>query len=397
MKYFTSLSYFIFAFPIDISNIFTNVFIIFALRKLKKLNNISFWFLYWLSISDLFVGLSGFTLDISYVSCLTRLNCSWIRFIYAVRSFFTGHSARLTIIIAIDRSIRMTSHFKYNTIMTKKKANMALIFNGVLGIVKFFGSLGQHRNTFEMVYGIFHVICIFSGCILYIIIYYITKQKVSDLHSNMQRWQKEAIVHTNVPAPPSQPKAHELAEGILVQGSSRDERNSQTTLLSPGSQGSNSERDQQAVPGKVSLGNSSPSNEILEKSIEIKPSSKDVANKNVPGRKNGITDHNQGDQYAISQSRDAYSKAEKNTKNPKDTNHRKRNDNDVGRAMLFITMAILLCYVPIVAEDSLRTQNTDSTVLEHLATLLLLANSSCNAIILTVFSKDVRNLAKRLL
>ena len=397
MEYFTSLAYFIFAFPIDISNVFTNIFIIYALRKLKKLSNISFWLLYWLSISDLVIGLSGFTLDISYVSCLTRLNCYWIPYIYAVRSYFTGYSARLTIVIAVDRSIRMTSLYNYNSIMTKRKANIMLIFNGLLGIGKFSGSIALHTHIFEMVYGIFHVICLFSGCILYIIIYCMTKQKVSDLRSNMQRSQNEAISQTNMPAPLSQPEAQGTADGILMHESTRGNSDRQTMLQPPGSQEGNSERSQLAVPGKASLASSSFSNEIPAKSMEIKPYSNDVAGKYVPGIKNGVADHNHGDQDAASQSRDAHTKAKMKTKNPKDTNHRKRNDNDVGRAMLFITMALLLCYVPIVAEDLLQTQKADSAVLKHLATLLLLANSSCNAIILMVFSKDVRNLAKRLL
>ena len=64
--------------------------------------------------------------------------------------------------------------------------------------------------------------------------------------------------------------------------------------------------------------------------------------------------------------------------------------------MLFIVVVMVLCYIPIAAEGLVRTQNTDSTVLEHFAMILLLANSSCNAIILTVFSREVRNLAKRL-
>ena len=374
-----------------------NIFIIFALRKLKKLSNISFWLLYWLSISDLFVGLSGFTLDLSYVSCLTRLNCYWIPYIYAVRSYFTGYSARLTIIIAVDRSIRMTSLYNYNSIMTKRKANIILISNGLLGIVKFVGSIALHMHIFEMVYGIFHVICIFSGCILYIIIYRTTKQKVSDLRSNMQRWQNQAMSQTNMPASLSQPEAHDMADGILMHGSSRGNSNGQPMLQSPGSQEGNRERSQLAVPGKTSLAGSSFSNKIPARFMEIKPSFNDEAVKYVRGIKNGVADHNQGDQDAASQSRDAHTKAEMKMKNPKDTNHRKRNDNDVGRAMLFITLALLLCYVPIVAEDSLRMQKANSVVLEHLATLLLLANSSCNAIILTVFSKDVRNLAKRLL
>ena len=368
-----------------------NIFIIYALRKLKKLDNISFLFLYWLSISDLFLGLSGFALDINFVSCLSRFNCHWLPYIYAVRSYFIGYSARLTTIIAIDRSIRMKWLHKYNTIMTKTKANIVLLVNVVIGTVRFVGSMGPHRSTFEMAYGIFHILCIFSGCILYIISYCITKQKVSDLHSNMQRRQiitvKEARIHPNGPVSLLQSEAHDAVEGILRNVSSRGKSTSQTTLHSYGRDERNSERNQLAVPGKVSLGGSSYSNEIPERSMEINLSFSNVAMKCVPCRNN----------YTTNQCRDALAKVEKKMKNPKDANHRKRNDNDIGRAMLFITMALISCYVPIVVANSLLMQNIKSVVLDHFAMLLLPANATCNAIILTVFSRDIRNLAKSLL
>ena len=378
-----------------------NIFIIYALRKLNKLSNISFWLLYWLSISDLFIGLSGFTLDISFISCLSRFNCYWVPYIYAVRSYFTGYSARLTIIIAVDRSIRMISLYNYNNIMTKRKANIVLVLNGILGIIKFAGSLGPYKRAFEMSYGIFHVICIFSGCILYIIIYCITKKKVSDLHLNMQRRQiaiaNEAILHRNVPDPLSQLEAHDTVEGILIQGTSRGKGRRQTEPQSLRSQKRNSERNQLAVPGKSSSGSSTLSNELPERSMDIILSINDAALKCIPSRNSNMADHNQGGLDAASHSSCISTKAERTMKNSKDPNHRRRNDNEVGRAMLFITMAMISCYVPIVADDLLRMRKADNTVLEHFAKLLLLANATCNAIILTVFSRDIRNLAKRLL
>ena len=312
-----------------------------------------------------------------------------------------GYSARLTTIIAIDRSIRMKYLYKYNTIMTKTKANMVLLVNVVIGIVRFVGSLGPQRSTFEMAYGIFHVMCIFSGCILYIIIYCITKQKVSDLHSNMKRGQiiivKEASIQSNVPVSLIPPKAIDVAEEILIHESSRDKITSQTTLQSPGFQKRNSEQNQLALPGKASLASSSLSTELPERSKETHLSFSDVAMRRFPSRSNNMFDHSQGDQDAANRSIDISTKDEKKRKNPKDTSHRKRNDNEIGRAMLFITMAMTSCYVPIVVDNLLLMQNIKSVVLDHFAMLLLLANSSCNAIILTVFSRDIRNLAKRFL
>ena len=300
MKYFTSLTYFIFAFSIDTSNVFVNIFIIYGLQKLKKLSNISFWLIYWLSISDLFVGLSGFTLDISYVSCLTRLNCYWLRYFFEVRAFFLGYSVRLTIIIAIDRSIRMKYLLKYNSIMTKTKANIVLIVNGILGIINCIGNLGPHRITFEMAYGTFHAICIVSGCMLYIITYCNTQEKISGLQWKVQRRQiitvNEARSQSNVPAPPSQHDALGTAEGISIEGITRGKSRSLTTLHSSRHQERDNERNRLSVPGKVSVRSKSLSNGIPEISIKINISSNDDAIRYAPSRNSSMFGQDNGNQ-----------------------------------------------------------------------------------------------------
>ena len=183
--------YFTLAFPIDISNIFMNIFIVYALRKLKKLSNTSFWFIYCLSISDCCVGLSGLAYDIYYAYCRPRGNCSWIPYTSAVRTFFLGYSGRLTTIIAIDRSIRMKYLYKYNNIMTRTKVYLVLMVNAVLGIAHFVCELGPHQFPFQLAYLIFNSICITPSCMLYIFTYYKIKQQVSDLHSNMRRSEVE--------------------------------------------------------------------------------------------------------------------------------------------------------------------------------------------------------------
>ena len=285
--------------------------------------------------------------------------------------------------------------------MTKMKANLVLIVSGILGIVNVVGNLGPHRKTFEMAYGVFYATCIFSSCILYIITYCSTQRTVTGLHWKMQRRQiitvKEATIHPNVPVPLSQPRAFDRAERMLFRGSCRGKSKSLTALQSKGSQGGNSERNKLVVPGKLSLRSKSLSNEVPERSMEINTSSNDDAMKYSPRRNSSMPCQDHGNQQVASQIKEISNKAEKTRKNRTDTNNPRTTDSDIGRAMLFIVVIIMLCYIPIAAEGMLLTQNTDSTVLEHVAMILLLANSSCNAIILTVFCKDVRNLAKRLL
>ena len=371
-----------------------NIFIIYALRKLKKLNNISFWFLYCLSISDFLVGLSGFALDISSASCPIRLNWYWIRYFFEVRSYFLGYSARLTTIIAIDRSIRMKYLFKYNSIMTKTKANLILMTNAVLGTVNFVGSLGSHKDTFDMVYLIFHFICIAFGCMLYIFTYCNIKENIADLHANMQRNRLEPTndsgTRSNENVPSSQPKAEDKTdETKSAHGGSR----CQNAFHLIGAQERNNEINQPQGFSIASSKRSKQLNEMPERSIENNASKNDGACTCLHSGNNKMADQGHGDQNIASESTAVHIKTEKNRKNLNNKNHRRANENDIGRAMLFIAMTITLCYIPICVEGLLQLQNVENAVLDHLAMILLLINSSCNAVILTVFSREIRNLA----
>ena len=311
-----------------------------------------------------------------------------------------GYSGRLTIIIAIDRSIRMKYLLRYNSIMTKTKANLVLVVNGVLDIVQFAGTHGPHKKSFEMAYGIFHVICVALGCMLYIITYCNTQRQVSHLRSNMQSSQPITVsgakIHSNEPLPPSQPETYGTAEGNFMHGCFLGTNRSETALDLGGPQERNSERNDSVSPSNASSRSNSLFREIPERSLDIHLSFSYDAAKDLPSRNSSITDHDQEAQDATSQRTDFHVKNERKTKNPKDTNHQKRSDSDVGRAMLFIVMVIVICYIPTLVEGLLRVQNIEDAVLDYVARILILINASCNAIILTVFSTDVRNLAKTL-
>ena len=311
-----------------------------------------------------------------------------------------GYSGRLTIIIAIDRTIRMKYLQRYNSIMTKRKANLLLIVNGVLDIVQFAGTHGPHKKNFEMSYGIFHVICVALGCMLYIITYYNTQKQVSHLRSNMQRSTATIVdvanIHSVVAVLPSQPEAYDAAEGNFIRVCSLSTNRNETAHDLPGPQERNSERSDPAPSSNASSRSSSLFSEIPERSMDINLSFNDNAAEYLPSRNSRIVDHDQGAEDATSQSRNFHVENERNTKNAKESNYQKKSDSDVGRAMLFIVMVIVLCYVPTLVEGLLRVQNIENTVLDYVARILILINASCNAIILTVFSRDVRNLAKTL-
>ena len=108
---------------IDLSNIILNSIIVYSLRKLKKTNIISYWLLYCLSISDIFVGISSLIPHTLYVTLdPSSLDEKTLILPALPLYFFIHNSGILIFVVAIDRSIRLRYLHKYNTIMTWRKA-----------------------------------------------------------------------------------------------------------------------------------------------------------------------------------------------------------------------------------------------------------------------------------
>eukprot|EP00112_Aurelia_sp_Birch-Aquarium-sp1_P003913 Seg1443.1 transcript_id=Seg1443.1/GoldUCD/mRNA.D3Y31 product="hypothetical protein" protein_id=Seg1443.1/GoldUCD/D3Y31 len=91
-------------------------------------------------------------------------------------------------IIAIDRIIRMRYLIRYDSVMTKKRANILLAGNvlicAVPFIVKVVPSLRSFHTTFTTAMGIFHLALIFIGCALYICAFCSMKRTVDRLNIN---------------------------------------------------------------------------------------------------------------------------------------------------------------------------------------------------------------------
>ena len=384
---------------IDILNIFTNAFIIYALRRLGKLTNISFWFIYWLSISDCFVGLTGLSTDIYSFYCKLLKQESWQRkYVVEMRIFFLAYSMRLITIIAIDRSIRMKYLYKYNSMITKAKAYLVLLVNAVLGIVQFVGSVGQHHALFQLVFLIFHFVCTTFICMLYIFTYCTIKQQVYDLHSNLRHNGIEPTADTkvqpNAPFPSSQPKQ---AEGKLASGRSRGKTRYQNALRMVVAQERSNTRCHLVVISQANPKSTNLLNAIPERCIESNPSNTYCATKCLPGGKNSMDNCDHDHRAAVVQSTTNYAKAEAMRTDRRDKNLPARKDTDVGRAMLLVALALVFCYLPISVQGFIQYMKVRTIAFSELAMMLLLANSSCNAVILTIFSRDIRNFARTVL
>ena len=124
---------------VDVSAILLNGLIAYVLKKYKKTNIVTFWFIYCLSISDILVGVSGLMFHLVQLKLLVgHPNAFWVSFCNAAavsENYFLATSGRLIFITAIDRCIHMKFLNKYSVIMTQSKGRWIMFSNVVFGIL----------------------------------------------------------------------------------------------------------------------------------------------------------------------------------------------------------------------------------------------------------------------
>ena len=226
-----------------------------------------------------------------------------------------------------------------------------------------------------------------------------TSKKVKDLNSNLRGNRSilvdEKIMHTNVPY---QPSNHEnrgsVKENVRTHG------NHEASKCFTVKDGYTRLKFQKRYLDRDDLAGLE-ENSVINKDRRIEVPQRFMArsssrNKDLPGRDDNMADYKEGDQDVATEDRGIHTTTKTITKNSNIMVHGKRNDNDIGRAMLYITITMVLCYVPIFVRGFLEFHQVRNYVLDVISIILLLSNSSCNAIILTVFSREIRNLAKSL-
>ena len=173
---------------IDFTNIIVNLFLVHALRELKKLHSLSHRFILLMSISDICVGLSGiFSHTINIINIPKGIYDSDFQNYTAVISmFFISFTGRFTVIIALDRYVRMHYLTRYEKIMTNKRAVLLVSANVLLGLVSAVVFLGPFSRSFKdkFTFGraLFHTFGVKSVCLLYIFAYRSLKRTVDNLH-----------------------------------------------------------------------------------------------------------------------------------------------------------------------------------------------------------------------
>ena len=121
-------------------NIGVNALLVHALRRLKKLSAISYRFILFQSIADIFAGFTLLSTELLIylnhdLNVLPKENHEAAKFYSRVAcNFFCQFSVIMILIVAIDRYIHMTSSTDYAARMNKFRANILVSMNIVMCI-----------------------------------------------------------------------------------------------------------------------------------------------------------------------------------------------------------------------------------------------------------------------
>ena len=173
---------------LDFSSIVLNGLIAYILKKYKKTNIVTLWFIYCLSISDFMVGATGLVyhtllLDIALDPQIPSWNLLHTLFA-AIYGYYTITSWMLILIIAVDRYIHMNYSHNYRMIMTKYRARLIMLFNVLFGILVSLPPILTHHASliwFQFALYIFFTVGTFGTFIIYLVLYSLIKRQVSAL------------------------------------------------------------------------------------------------------------------------------------------------------------------------------------------------------------------------
>ena len=124
---------------LDVSTVLLNGLIAYVLKRHKKTDIMTFWFIYCLSISDIFVGVAGLIHESMWLIWSLGFRNSSLSlmhtYAFKLQYYFFDISLQLIVIIAVDRYIHMKYLKKYRGIMTRFRARLIMLFSIVFGIV----------------------------------------------------------------------------------------------------------------------------------------------------------------------------------------------------------------------------------------------------------------------
>ena len=387
---------------VDISAILLNALIVYVLKRYKKTNIVTFWFIYCLSISDILVGVSGLVLHLLQLKLiLGHPNAFWVSFCGAAsvsENYFIAASGRLIFIIAIDRCIHMKFLNKYSLIMTQSKGRWIIFFNVVFGIlisIPLFAGSEKFIKLFYLGINIFHTTFTLFICAIYIKIYIFSiKRKIASLKTcNVSH------TATHQPRKRSANQSKSLDEqycGKCLDPKVCDETNSvenhnscrscvirkDEKILEPHDKAFPLPNVNEASPSK-----------LLGESRQLGDTKTTANGSNAV--ENGIVylvNQTNTERENVVATRQATFVKRLDSKTSQQSQTRKATpEQDFRKATLIIFLALFICYFPTFIQNFYTfATRSGNAIFSYISEICALLNSSSNAIILVIFSKEMQ-------
>ncbi len=138
-------------------SLFINTFLIYALRKLKKLNTISFRFILLLSVSDNCASIALIVVELQIIipGLWEKPEQYQVSFYEAFVYGFLQYSAFMTLSIGLDRYIHMRFLTRYNRILTNRRASILVLTNVIASVLLVTFSLTTKLSKRREIFDIF--------------------------------------------------------------------------------------------------------------------------------------------------------------------------------------------------------------------------------------------------
>ena len=387
---------------LDVSAILLNVLIAYMLKKHKKTSIITFWFIYCLSICDVMVGVTGLVYHSLWLtSNLVPEQSFWnlaASFVFIFQHYFSQTSGQLIVIVAVDRYIHMKYLNKYSRIMTQSRARLIILFSfifGTLVITPLYALSGDLRASYN--FGINVARATFT--LLIYVIYLKTYCSIRRQLAPLQVGKGNNIGPCNDPNKiyerQNEASCAQRCSGSL-QKQSGEVYDSLTSANVPLSC---------ALTQRVSALQPQNNAFVLPQCCTISPV-KDFANAetpdetrapvNVPVFVENDIDYiaaglKAGSDKVMERKQVPKTKSQIVQANQKLLPRKAAPEQDFLKAIMLIFLSLFICYLPFFVCDFyiFFTQDREA-IIETIAFIAVLFNSSLNAIILIAFSKEMR-------
>ena len=385
---------------LDISAIILNGIIAYVLKKQKKTNIVSFWFIFCLSISDVLVGATSLICHFLLLFFSQAFTQSPLPLLLTVLNvfpgFFVNFSGRLILIISIDRCIHMKYLSKYSTIMTQFRARLILLFNisfGILVAVPYFWLSKEASGKLTYGVSIFNATGVTMTYIMYVLTYVFIKRQVGTLESLETSQQFKNDMQDTV-------KRHQrkLSKEKSFNECTSLESRERTDATRPCCNATN----YMVIKGNISL---QPQNKLY-----ILPSSSLLTTEILKIENRSITDgadivnnvaankNNEKEKEEVESNKSNRQKRTKRNTVKKQEKRRAKPEVEFRKATCLILIALFICYAPALSYELYgRASGNYDEEMAFLLTVLVIMNSSLNAIILIFCNRELKRTIKTMI